>query len=86
MKVLLFVASTLFLAQAFAAPSPSKPSDVIECVESVINDVKNTVKGLIEWFNDVRDTYDRLQAQKQRCDDLPRNGEFYLLLIVKVLL
>lgn len=77
MKFLFFVASTLLFAQAFAAPPPSQPADVLECVESVINDVKNAVKGLIEWVDDVRETYDRLKSQKQRCDNLPNNGEFY---------
>lgn len=74
MKFLLLIASTLCLGQAFAAPSHSMGTDVLECVESVMNDVGTAGEGMVAWVEDFRATRERLQAQKQRCEDLPRSG------------
>lgn len=75
MKVLVVIVSTLLLAQAFAQQTP--PGDVLECIGSVVAEAERSdSEDMRLWAADVRDTTQRLRAQRQRCDDLPRDGEF----------
>lgn len=75
MKVLFVVVSTLLLAQAFAQQTP--PGDILGCFGSVVAEAEQSDREDMQaWAADVRDTTQRLRAQRQRCDDLPRGGEF----------
>lgn len=75
MKVLIVI-SALLLAQVFAeAPN----NGARECVESKMHHADEHIRADLEaWLHDVHTTTERLRLQRQRCDDIHRDGEFSL--------
>lgn len=74
MKVLFVIFSTLLFAQVFAQ---APPTDIMECFGSVIAEAEQSDReDMREWAIDARLTAQRLREQRQRCDDIPRDGEF----------
>lgn len=65
MKIVL-VFFAVFTAQAFA-------NELLECFAPVLDGANAEREDLVEWVQDLRETSLRLQQQRQRCNDLPRD-------------
>ncbi|CRL01882.1 CLUMA_CG015354, isoform A [Clunio marinus] len=67
------IMKTILLLLAVFTVQSLAQSSILDCFAPVLDNVNGEREDLVEWSQDVRDTTVRLQEQRQRCNDIPRD-------------